>query len=324
MRKMVSAVVAFALTGAPVLANDSEAELAAGGLVLKKTYDIEMKSEDLSISAERVRVKYQFLNSSSQDISTVIAFPLPDITVEQDANMAVPSAGTDNFLDFSTSVDGKPVKMTLEQKVFARGVDQTLLIRALQLPRSPLVAGEALDRLDPKAKEELINLGLAETQDIDVGKGMERHLAPLWTLKTTYYWTQTFPAKTVLNVEHEYTPSVGGSVGTTIGLPSIDPETLTYYKTRYCTDASFIAAARAKNNAFTEEWISYVLTTGANWATPIGTFTLTVDKGAPLNLLSFCGEGVEKIGPTKFQMTKSDYTPATDLHILILKPQERD
>ena len=171
MRKMVSAVVAFALAGAPVLANDSEAELAAGGLVLKKTYDIEMKSEDLSISSERVRVKYQFLNSSSQDISTVIAFPLPDITVKQDANMAVPSAGTDNFLDFSTSVDGKPVKMAVEQKIFARGVDQTLLIRAVRLPRSPLVAGEALDRLDPKAKEELINLGLAELKTSTSAKG---------------------------------------------------------------------------------------------------------------------------------------------------------
>ena len=283
MRKMVSAVVAFVLAGAPVLANDSEAELAAGGLVLQKTYDIEMKSEDLSISAERVRVKYQFLNSSSQDILTVIAFPLPDITVEQDANMAVPSAGTDNFLDFSTSVDGKPVKMTLEQKVFARGVDQTSLIRDLQLPRSPLVAGEALDRLDPKAKEELINLGLA--QNSRHRRRQRDGASPSSAMDTQDHvlLDATFPAKTVLNAEHKYISSVGGSVGTTIGLPSIDPETLTYYKTRYCTDASFIAAARAKNNAFTEEWISYVLTTGANWAKPIGTFTLTVDKGAPLN-----------------------------------------
>jgi hypothetical protein len=319
-----AAVVCAIASALPALANDSTAELAAGGLVLKKTSNIEMRSEDLSISRERVVVKYQFYNTSAQDISTVIAFPLPEITIEQDQDVAIPAAGTDNFLNFKTLVDGKPVKMTLEQKVLARGTDQTALISKLKLPLSPLVAAEALDRLDGKDKQELIGLGLAEAQDVDFGQGMKHHLAPLWTLKTTYYWTQVFPAKTALSVEHEYSPSVGGSVGTSLSQPTIDDETLAYYKTRYCTDASFIAAARANKNNLGEEWISYVLTTGANWAKPIGTFTLTVDKGAPEHLVSFCGDGVEKLGPTKFRMSKRDYTPAADLHILILKPREQD
>jgi len=320
MHKVGAALVAFVLAVAPALANDSTAELAAGGLVLTKTSDIEMQSEDLFISTEKVRVKYQFYNPSSHDISTVIAFPMPDITVEQDMDMAMPSAGTANFLDFTTLVDGKTVKMTLEQKVFARGVDQTALINDLKLSPSPLVAGGALDRLQPHAKEKLISLGLAEAQDINMGQGMEHHLAPLWTLKTTYYWTQVFRTKKIVSIEHAYTPSVGGSVGSSIGLPSIDAETLSFYKERYCTDASFIAAARAGSSPFVEEWVSYVLTTGANWAKPIGTFTLTVDKGAPENLVSFCGEGVKKMSPTKFQMIKHDYTPTADLHVLILKP----
>ena len=315
-------VLAFA--AAPALANDSTAELAAGGLTLKTTSDIEMRSEDLSISPERVIVKYQFFNTSPQDISTVVAFPLPDITIDQEGDVAIPSAGTDNFLNFKTLVDGKPVKMTLEQKVFARGVDQTALLTKLKVPLSPLVAPEALDRLDAKDKQELIDLGLAEAQDVDAGHGMEHHLAPLWTLKTTYYWTQVFPAKAALTVEHEYTPSVGGSVGTSLALPSMDDETKAYYKTRYCTDANLIAAARANKNPLGESWISYILKTGANWAKAIGNFTLTVDKGAPENLLSFCGEGVEKIGPTKFRMTKRDFTPKDDLHILILKPREQE
>lgn len=321
MRRLLAVIFAFIAGGLPVSANDSTAELAAGGLVLTKTSDIEMRSEDLFISAEKVRVTYEFLNASPQDISTVVAFPLPDITVEQDGDIAVPAAGTDNFLDFSTSVDGKRVAMSLEQKVLARDFDQTELLRKLKLPLSPLVASEALDRLDAKSQEELIGLGLAEAQEVDFGKGMERHLAPLWTLKTTYYWTQVFPAGKALRVEHTYTPSVGGSVGTMIGSPSIDKEELSYYQTRYCTDQSFIAAAQAKANAFTEEWISYVLTTGANWAKPIGTFTLTIDKGAPANLVSFCGDDVKKIGPTTFRTSQRDYKPTADLHILILQPR---
>ena len=45
---------AFALwAAAPALANDSTAELTTGGLVLAKSADIEMRSEDLAISPRR-------------------------------------------------------------------------------------------------------------------------------------------------------------------------------------------------------------------------------------------------------------------------------
>ncbi len=318
MFRIVIAITAVLAIGLPARANDSMAELAAGGLILKKTSDIEMQSEDLFISASNVRVTYRFFNAAPHDISAVVAFPLPDITVEQDSNVSVPAPGADNFLDFSTFVDGKRMAMTLEQKVLARGVDQTQRLRNLKVPLSPFVAGEALDRLPPGTQEELLAVGLVEEQQYDAGKGMERHLAPLWTFKTTYYWTQVFPAGKTLSVEHTYAPSLGGSVGGMVGAPTMDAETLNYYQTRYCIEPSFIAAARAKNNAFTEEWISYVLTTGANWSKPIGTFTLTVDKGAVDNLVSFCAEDVKKTGPTTFQSTRRNYTPTADLSVLIL------
>ena len=41
------------------LANDSAAETAAGGLVLKQNRDIDMVSEDLYVSAREVRVRKQ-------------------------------------------------------------------------------------------------------------------------------------------------------------------------------------------------------------------------------------------------------------------------
>ena len=73
---------------------------------------------------------------------------------------------------------------------------------------------------------------------------------------------------------------------------------------------------------FVENWISYIWSTGNNWSGPIGKFTLTVDKGSPDNLVSFCGEGVKKIGPTTFQMTQTDWYPPYDqeLEILLLIP----
>jgi hypothetical protein len=91
-------------------------------------------------------------------------------------------------------------------------------------------------------------------------------------------------------------------------------------------DAAFIAAAtrvqqaavKAKNTYVSEERIEYVLKTGANWAGPIGDFTLTVDKGKRDNLVSFCANGVEKIPPTQFRVHYKNFTPTADLAILIL------
>jgi hypothetical protein len=33
----------------------------------------------------------------------------------------------------------------------------------------------------------------------------------------------------------------------------------------------------------------------------------------------FCGEGVRKIAPTRFEMRKSDFTSKSDLYVLILE-----
>jgi hypothetical protein len=43
-----------------------------------------------------------------------------------------------------------------------------------------------------------------------------------------------------------------------------------------------------------------------------------VDKEDPANYISFCGTGVKKIGPTQFEMIKTDFVPTKNLSILIL------
>ncbi|MGO7465269.1 DUF4424 family protein, partial [Rhizobium ruizarguesonis] len=37
-------------------------------------------------------------------------------------------------------------------------------------------------------------------------------LVTLWTLRSTYWWRTTFPAKKKVSVEHRYKPAVGGTV----------------------------------------------------------------------------------------------------------------
>ena len=67
-----------------------------------------------------------------------------------------------------------------------------------------------------------------------------------------------------------------------------------------------------------------MLKTGANWAGPIGQFRMVVDKQYPDNLISFCGDGVKKTGPTTFEITAKDVTPQQDLSILILTTHMRN
>ena len=332
-RQLAAAFAAAALAvPCPVFANDSTAELATGGLIFVKNPNVAMRSERLSISPAEIRVRYVFANTAGQDITSTVAFPMPDIAFEgPDDNIAIPDTKSPNLLAFSTVVDGRPVTAQVEQKTIAKGVDQTALLVRLGVPLAPYLpqTGAALDRLPPAQWDELVRLGLAEVNEYDAGKGMQKHLEPRWTFKETYFWQQTFPAGREIVIEHRYKPSLGGSVQTSLGEPNWDG--LAEYRRKYCIEDDLLAAiGRARQAAhttyggsFSEQRIAYVLKTGANWAGPIGDFTLTVDKGAPNNLVSFCATGVKKTGPTRFEVHYSDYTPAADLAILLLQPLPR-
>ena len=316
---------------APAAANDTIAELTTGGLVFAKAPDVQMRAEDLFVSEKQIHVRYRFFNASHDDVVGIVAFPMPDIVWRGlDVNIAIPSQDPENFLDFHTLADGRAVVARIEQKVLANGVDETARLRALGVPLAPQLSrtSAALDALPPAMQRELVALQLATPDDYDVGKGMEHHLAPNWTLKSTFFWPQTFPAGREVVIEHDYRPSVGETAGTPLGSRDSERSSLAHYQAAYCVDQDFLNSARramAKPDAFGvvaspffERRIAYVLTTGANWAGPIGDFRLVVDKGAPDSLVSFCGEGVRKIAPTQFEVRHANFTPSRNLDVLIL------
>lgn len=329
------AVALGVLAAAPAArANDTTAALAAGGLVYVVNDQVAMQSEDLFISEEAVRVHYVFKNTTEADVKLLVAFPMPDVTIGPGTNISIPVRDADNFLAFETKVDGAPVETAMEQRAFALGIDRTALLRARGVPLAPFreETQASLDKLPPAAWNEFIEMGLAFVDEYDAGKGMERHLSPLWTLKTTYYWTQDFPAGQEVVVDHAYRPSVGLSAGTLIGLDLHDnpwaAEAQRGEMELFCVEPSLLAILRRAGKdadppgvpPFSDARIEYVLKTGANWNGPIGDFTLTVDKGAPENLVSFCGRDVKKIAPTRFEMKAKDFYPDRDLGVLILKP----
>ncbi len=102
------AALAAALLPAPALANDSEAEWALGGLVLKQNDAISMDREELFISPAEVKVDYTYTNHSAQDQKVLVSFPLP--ALPGGAEFVEPGSYPDwKSLDFITTVDGKGV-----------------------------------------------------------------------------------------------------------------------------------------------------------------------------------------------------------------------
>jgi hypothetical protein len=304
---------------APALANDSTAQLGAGGLQLVRNDTIEVLSEDLYVSAKEVRVTYHFRNRTDEPVTYLVAFPLPtiDAIVPEAMNVQLPDPASENFMDFTVTVDGRAVQPKLEARVIALGLDQTEVVRRLGLSLNPMDFDlyQWLQKAPPAEMEELNRLGLATVDPYTT--------QAVWKLETTFYWEQTFPPGEEVVVEHRYKPVTGyGFFGDWVfGEP--------VYREKYCIDSAFETAARKKlaaikndsNPYLNEQRVSYILTTANNWATAIKDFRLVVDKGSPDALVSFCGTNVKKIGPTQFEMRATDFYPERELEILIATPQ---
>ena len=337
--KRLAALALLAAAASPALANDTTAVLGTGGLIFISTDQLKMKSEDLFISPEAVWVNYQFQNLTDEDQDVLVAFPMPDIEGNGDFNVAVPDTESDNMFGFATRFNGEPVDATLHQQAFAFNLDQTAVLEEMGLPLLPFGqrTRAAIGALNPDQIAKLLHLGLVIPMEYsDDGETWKTDYQPVWTLRSTYSWEAHFEPGEIAKVEHSYKPSVGGTVAATFLGPADEyGDRAAEYKTKYCTDKAFIDAVRKTLTSpeeyysapYTESWISYIWSTGNNWAGPIEKFTLTIDKGAPRNLVSFCWDGeVKKIGPTTFTMEASDWYPpyGRELDVLILNYYDRE
>ncbi|AZO43953.1 DUF4424 domain-containing protein [Mesorhizobium sp. M7D.F.Ca.US.005.01.1.1] len=330
LRYVLTAVMA--LSAAPALANDSVAELGTGGLILSRSDAVAMQSENLFISPEKVTVDYVFHNNTDKDVDAIVAFPMPDISGNPEEIPAIPENQSDNFLGFEVTIDGAPAKPQLEQKVLALGIDVSAELKAQNVPFYPFgdAAKAALAKLPQAVTDDWVNRGIIIEDTGSDGTETNKVYTPFWQLRSTYWWRSTFPANKDVRVSHRYKPSVGGTSSVSFFYDGKFQGQYATYKTRYCMDDTFENAVRkaAKDGPdgypqYNESRIAYILTTGGNWAAgTIGKFKLTVDKGNPKALVSFCGDNVKKVGPTTFEMTADDFYPEHDIDILILDPTD--
>jgi Domain of unknown function (DUF4424) len=272
---------------------------------LAKNTAIELRSEELFISPEKIIVDYIFYNRTKRDVEITVAFPL-DFSFDEEEPIAIPTG-------FRTEVNGATVKTQVEQRVFAAGKEHTETFRRLGIP---LRLGfdtsrEELQNLPASARAKFLKLGLINKEG-----------EPRWTLKTKFYWMQTFPAGAPMRIKHRYKPGVGGSALSFIAARRGYNNTfIDSQERKYCVEPSLAQTIRREHASgveYSDRYIDYVLVTGANWSGPIRHFRLVVDKEQPDNYISFCGTGVKKIGPTQFEMIKTNFVPKTNLSILIL------
>jgi hypothetical protein len=321
--------VALLLALHPALANDSAVELAVGGIVFSKTADVSMEEENLTISPETVDVVYHFLNQTAEPVTLTVAFPLPDIDLsETDVLHAIPGSDPVNFVDFKTKIDGKSVKLEPMQRAHLGSKDVTSAIKTAGLPLLMLSDTQKnLAAISPESKQKLIDTGLLIPSGSD-SNGAQTY-GPAWTVSTSFIRKQVFPAGKQVVVEHHYKTSLGAMQDTPLRRSLRTNEAMATmvdtYKKDYCIPDDFlggidkIAGGDPTNIGKLEERrVDYVLTTGANWAGPIKSFKLTVDKGRPDRLVSFCFDNVKKVSPTNFEAVIQDFTPKQDLKILLV------
>ncbi|MBI1220635.1 MAG: DUF4424 domain-containing protein [Rhodobacteraceae bacterium] len=344
-RSLLAILLLFA---APAFANDGFGGLTATGLTFGQTAAVAMEQEDLFIGPDRIRVDYVFRNTSAQDVSGEVIFPLPPIPLQdlenEDWNLPE-DRSRENLVNFTATVEGKPIPVAIdrlaviepenawEQPAATRydtpGKDVTARLAAYDLPLTiDLDTLHAkLNALPPTARAAMIAEGLAaEIDPSDPTQG----LFPLWSIVLRYHWPQVFPAGTALHISHAYENHPSG--GLFVWQQPPEGYSLDLQK-QYCVDAGTSKAIMkaityrdtdgTMQSIGTALYIAYVLRTANSWAGPIGHFRLTLDKGDVRNVISLCAQGVKKTGPTTFVVERTNYAPDRDLDILIVSPPQR-
>ena len=305
MRAALLALVIMIGGTEPATANDASlTALPNGGLSFEKTDKVQMKAETLKLSLDKVEVNYVFRNITGADAKMIIGFPLPE-TQPREAKAGEKQFTLPHDEDFNVWVDGKKL------------IPRRLIRVFLKYPEEKDITADFLALgLDPEKGEygdETTKQKLAAMGGICSDDFYDLQDIPCWHYQKIYSWEQTFPAGKDVRVKHEYRPWVGGYAGITTG----HPESCLEQQFQMKLQNMMIRDMEARDGVRHEEVdLKYVLRTGANWAGPIGKFTLEIDRGDAA-LISYCAIPGLKLTRTgnKFVGSLNDFTPMADLDI---------
>ena len=307
------ALILLLLLAGAAHANDSTGTVSTSGIKYLKNPHIDMQSEDLYISEKQIRVHYKFKNTTAQDITETVLFPLPIVPAATVSDFADTKGLVDSFRIYA---DGKPVRPQAHVRAYFERRNGSLVDVTADLKKCGLSDQELMHPWTQKQDGEKIDSKIRACRSAKVQSMLPKQPdeLPDWSAQIIYSWKQTFKAGSVTEIKHQYTPLVGGSF-----LPSLKAKDSKAFIDEYCMDENFL-----KNFKTVEEgskvyhYLGYVLTTGANWAKPIGKFTLTIDR-EPNTVISLCWDkSLRKVGPNRFQAVKENFLPKKDLDIIFV------
>src|SRR5665213_560482 len=279
MRCVLALAIVLSLLPPIASANDAAASTATGGIQLRQEARISMEKELLSISEKKISVEYEFLNETDRDITTEVAFPVPPYDLNW--TEAQRSRRID---DFRVWVEGRSLSYRTEAKAMLRGVDNSALLTKMGVDIASFAhffedndgrrGSRDIQRLPRSQQRELIRLGLIDTED----------KLPTWTVFKTYHWQETFPARKLLHVLHEYAPVIGFEQLTAVDLQGKGTPRFANVSNA-CVDLplqkKLVSEIPKEDGVIPTFWIDYVLTTANTWKKPIKQFELVVERPQP-------------------------------------------
>ena len=310
--KQKALILLFLLAGA-AHANDSMGTVSTSGIKYLKNPHIDMQSEDLHISEKQIRVHYKFKNTTSKDITETVLFPLPIVPAVTVSDFADTKGLVDSFRIYA---DGKPVRPQAHVRAYFERRNGSLVDVTADLKKCGLSDQELMHPWTQKQDGEKIDSKIRACRSAKVQSMLPKQPdeLPDWSAQIIYSWKQTFKANSVTEIKHQYTPLVGGSF-----LPSLKAKDSKAFIDEYCMDENFLKNFKnVEGGSKVYHHLGYILTTGANWAKPIGKFTLTIDR-EPNTVISLCWDkSLRKVGPNRFQAVKENFLPKKDLDIIFV------
>jgi hypothetical protein len=300
----------------PLCADDGAASIAQGGLVVMGHEPrITMAKEVLRISLDKVVVDYDFRNDSDQDVTTEVAFPIPDYEFALE-EVEPKSQGFD---DFRLWVDGVLTPCSVDARAILKGKDLTPMLSALHIDVGSFAhvnddhVFKDMEKLSASQRAQLTRAGLID------GDGVAT-----WTVRKKYYWKQTFPAHATVHIRHEYTPVDGADNSIRYGLgPEPDKEATARIEGT-CVEGPLLKTltqvANSKDKDAVFFYVDFILTSANTWKTPIEDFTLIVqrphEKDTIADYVSFCWDGpVTKIDADHFEGHAINFVPKKELRV---------
>lgn len=302
------------LAADPSFANDSMVRIDAGGIELISNDSVRMVSEDLHVTRGEIRVDYVFANETSKAFSATIGFPLPAIDRDLQNNFDEQAYDLDNPMDdFVTLIDGK--KAASERRMIVRteaGDDISALLEKTGLMPPPTYNEPWKYR--PASNKQWAALEKAAS---NAGIGSVRGE---WQYQLVYVWKLELPAGAVASVKHRYHPWIGGYGLYNRGDTPELRDRRRQMTDNYCLSDNTVSAMMRKVGSdglvgYISE-VGYILTTGVNWAGPIGRFRLTIDPPQDGAAMMTCWPDTSRgLVRTPIVLEAKDFTPTRDLLI---------